>query len=56
MTEHEKSLLEDKIRKLASTKTDLVWVRGLINRSIKEIEMFQFEIREILDAHSGGGE
>lgn len=56
MTEREKALLEDKIQKMEFTKSDLVWVRELIEISIREIEMFQFEIREILDAHSGGGE
>ena len=51
MTEREKALLEAKIQKLEFTKADQVWVRELINRSINEIEMLQFEIREILDAH-----
>ena len=51
MTEHEKSLLEAKIRKLEATKAYLFWVEKTVASAVKEIEMIQFDIREILDAH-----
>ena len=51
MTERDKQLLEDKIRKLEATKAYLFWVQKTIASAVNDIEMLQVEIREILDAH-----
>lgn len=51
MTEHEKSLLEAKIRKLEATKAYLFWVQKTVASAVNDIEMIQFDIREILDSH-----
>ena len=51
MTEHEKSLLEDRIRKLEATKAYLFWVEKTIASAVNDIERLQVELREILDAH-----